>query len=228
MPPVATGRRYDVVVVDNVDAVRNALVSLPATHPATVASVRSFASIDELDLNTPPPDVVILDLWLDRDSALSTPHVPRLRKWGARVLIYTTEERPHPLQQALAAGADGLSLKNDGVDALVSAIAQVASGQRGLSSPLARALLEHSSLKASLTPTEIQTLRALSYGKSPEEIAQRRHVAASTVRTHIESIRRKYAETAKVRVSQTRMIAEGTVDGYVDPRFRHSEDLEIT
>ena len=222
MPP--RNKRYDLVVIDNVDAIRNALLSLPATHPETIGSVRAYAGIEDVDFADPPPAVVILDLWLERDSTLSTPHIARLREWGARVLLYTTEERPHPLQQAMAAGADGLSLKNDGVDALVGAVADVVAGRQGLSSPLARALLEHEMLAARLTPTEIETLRALSYGKTVGEIAARRQVAPSTVGTHIEHIRRKYADSCGVRVSQNRMIAEGSRDGYVDPRFVLPDD----
>lgn len=228
VPSPSGRRRYDIVVIDNVDAIRNALVALPATHPSTIASVRAYSAVNDIDMDVPAPDVVVLDLWLERDSTLSTPHIPRLRQWGARVVLYTTEERPYPLQQALDAGADGLSLKNDGIDALVSTIEQVASGHLGLSSPFARALLRLDALQAQLTATEVDTLRALSYGKSPEEIAVRRHVSVSTVRTHIEHIRQKYAETTGARVSRTRLIAEGEKDGYVDQRFFSDQDPSIT
>lgn len=218
----------DVVVVDNVDAIRSSLASLPNSHPMAIASVSTFAGINDVDFTATPPDVVVLDLWLERDSTPSTPHVRRLRDWGASVLIYTTEERPYPLQAAMAAGADGVSLKNDGIDALVQAIIDVASGQRGLSGPMARALLEHRALTAALTPKEIETLRALSYGKSPEEIATSRFVSTSTIGTQIESIRRKYADAVGSRVNQSRMLAEGARDGYVDLRYLDAEDPEIS
>jgi len=216
----------DIVVVENVDVIRRGLMSLPLTHPGVVASVRAFADVDDIDFSAPAPHVVVLDYWLGREDRPSLAHVERLHDWGALVVLYTTEEHPHPLRLAMRAGIDGLSLKNDGIDALVATISSVGRGETVLSSPLARALVSDQALRASLTTTEIETLRALALGKTPQEIATMRSVAPSTIGTHIEHIRAKYAPSGG-KVNRARMVHLGMQDGYVDRRDA-DEDPENT
>ena len=134
MTSTSNTQALDVVVVENLDVVRRGLLSLPLTHPHAVASVRAFADVDDIDFNGRPPNVVVLDYWLGREDRASLGHVGRLHEWGAHVLLYTTEELPHPLQLAMQAGIDGLCLKNDGIDALVAAIMEVGHGHTVLSS----------------------------------------------------------------------------------------------
>jgi DNA-binding NarL/FixJ family response regulator len=45
-----------------------------------------------------------------------------------------------------------------------------------------------------LTPTELSLLRLLAEGKSKNEIATMRHVEASTIRTHVGNILKKFGE----------------------------------
>jgi DNA-binding NarL/FixJ family response regulator len=144
--------------------------------------------------------------------------VPRLLAWGAHVLLYTSEESPHLLQEALLAGVSGVCLKRDGIDDLVDAISAVGRGGTVLSSSGARALLEHGALRARLTAVEIETLRAVAYGKTTKEIADLRCVEASTVDSHIEHIRRKYADATGTKVNRVTMVRVGVRDGYVDRR----------
>lgn len=215
------------MVIENLDVVRRGLMSLPLTHPHAIASVRTFADVSEIDLTTRPPHVVVLDYWLRRDNQPSLEYVPTLQKWGAHVLLYTTEEAPHPLQRAMQAGVDGLCLKNDGVDALVAAIVSLGHGEAVLSSPLARALISDGALRAKLTPAEVETLRALAYGKTPAEIAKARFLAVSTIETHVEHIRAKYAASTGGKVNRARMLHEGLKDGYLG-RMTEGQDPEIT
>ena len=118
----------DLVALDNQDVVLAGLRSLPISHPEVIRTVVAHRSLTTLDVTTPPPHVVVLDYWLGRDDEDSLDAVSALKAWGAAVLLYTSEERPRPLRAALRAGVDGLCLKNDGLDALVHAVAQVITG----------------------------------------------------------------------------------------------------
>ena len=218
---------YDVVLVDNLDVVRSGLVSLQLTHPEVVRSVRGYERVEELDLTAPPPRVVVLDFWLGSEDESSLDHVEALKAWGAGVLLYTTETTPARLREALDRGIDGLSLKVDGMAALVEAIAVVGAGGTAFNGPLARAVQQDGAVAARLTPAEITVLRGLAYGLTPAQVADRLVVAKSTVVTHTESIRRKYAEATGGKVNRARMIHEGLRDGYLerpDRPEKHAED----
>ncbi len=206
---------YDIVVVDNLDVIRRGVLSLQLSHPDVVRSVRCHSDVDELDFAAPPPHVVVLDYWLGRDNRPCVPDIAPLTEWGARVLLYTSEEAPVPLLEALRAGVDGLCLKNDGLDALVEGIRTVAEGRPAYSGPLARAALDDRALGARLTPAELETLNALGLGLTNAEIARSAQLAESTVNSHVESIRRKYAERLGTKVNRTRLVREGMRDGYL-------------
>lgn len=222
--PSAARPPFDVVAIDNQDVIRAGLVSLQLSHPNVVRSIRTFASVQDLDLTQPPAHVVVLDYWLGRDDHSAVPDIVRLKTWGAHVIMYTSEESPVRLQDALRAGLDGLCLKNDGLPALVAAINDVGLGQPVYSGPLARAALKDDALGAKLTPKEIDVLRLLALGLSAQEMAVASHVEVSTVRTQIESIRRKYAELAGSKVNSVRIVYEAARDGYVDPAFPRSPE----
>lgn len=202
-------------------------MSLPLTHPGSVATVKPYSAVEDIDMDDPAPDVVVLDYWLDQEREPSLDHVGALIAWGARVVLYTSEESPHLLQVALQSGVLGVCLKRDGIDDLVDAITAVGRGTTVLSSSGARALIDDKALAARLTPSEITTLRALAYGKTTKEIAEAHCVEVSTVDTHIEHIRRKYAESTGTKVNRVTMVREALRDGYLDRRYVH-EDPENT
>lgn len=80
--------------------------------------------------------VVLLDLRL-RDGSDVASNVRRLRATGARVLVYTGEQRPALVHRALDEGALGLVLKEDPQDRLVEAIRTAETGEIYVSSRLA-------------------------------------------------------------------------------------------
>lgn len=214
-------------MVEDLDVVRRGLMSLPLTHRESVASVKTFSAVEEIDMDDRAPDVVVLDYWLGSEREPSLDHVAALIGWGAQVLLYTSEESPHLLQLALQAGVLGVCLKRDGIDDLVDAISAVGRGTTVLSSSGARALVDDKALAARLTPSEIATLRAIAYGKTTKEIAEAHCVEVSTVDTHVEHIRRKYAESTGTKVNRVTMLRAGLRDGYLDRRYLH-EDPENT
>lgn len=209
----------DLIVIDNLDVVRAGLQSLTFSHPAVVRTVRAVASIEDLDVTERPVPVVVLDYWLGRDDENALDAVAAIKGWGPAVLLYTSEERPHQLRLALQAGVDGLCLKNDGVDALVAAIAQVSTGSPAYSGPLARAAADDQALRVRLTKAETTVLEGLSYGLGPAEIAERLHVTDATVKTHERHIHDKYRQvTGQERVTRARLLFEALRDGYWDTR----------
>ena len=216
----------DLAVVDNTWTARSAVSTLALTHPQIVRSVRVYEDVDDIDLTEPPPHVLLLDYWLARDDRACLPHLPALKEWGTRILLFTSEERPLHLRRALAAGVDGLCLKNDGPAALLDAIVTVGRGLPVFSSPLARAVATDDRARAQLTAREIDVLEGLAHGLTVDEIAVRLVVSPTTVKTHVQHIHDKYRSVFGDRVNRGRLVHEAHLDGYLDRHASPEADQE--
>jgi len=208
----------DVVVIDNTWTARSAVSTLALTAPTVVRSVRAYEDVSDVDLDEPAPHVILLDYWLGRDERPCIPHVPELKRWGAKVLLFTSEERPIHLRRALQAGVDGLCLKNDSPETLVDAIASAGRGQVVFSSPLAHAAATDDQLRPQLTAREIDVLEGLAYGLTADDIAGRLLLAPATVKSHIQHIHDKYRSVFGDRINRGRLVHEAHRDGYLDTR----------
>ena len=207
----------DVAAVDNLDVVRMGLTNLQFTHSHVVRRISTYAHVRDIDFDAAPPDLVVLDYWLGRDDEASLESIRTLKQWCGAVVLYTSEEAPARLRDALREGIDGLSLKNDGTPALARVIEEVARGRPGWSGPLARAVVNDEAVMADLTREEVRVLRALAGGLTTAQIAQRLQKAPGTVGTQIESIRRRYADVTGRRINRAGMLREGALQGHLDP-----------
>lgn len=215
------GGPFDVVAIDDQDVVRGGLATLPQVAPDVVRTIRVVEHPDRLDLSGPAPDVVVLDFWLERDSEACTPYIAGLKEWGAAVLLFTNEERPGALRDAVSAGIDGLCLKGDGMAALVRAIARAGAGQVAMSGPLARTIAEQARLKSRLTPRQAEVLMGLSLGLTDQEIAERLSIAPKTVGRHIGDIFDIYREVTQcTRMNRTRIVHEAIRRGDLPDPWR--------
>ena len=231
----------DLAVVDNTWTARSAVSTLALTHPQIVRSVRVYEDVDDIDLTEPPPHVLLLDYWLARDDRACLPHLPALKEWGTRILLFTSEERPLHLRRALVVldlgdvaleviahvvRVDGLCLKNDGPAALLDAIVTVGRGLPVFSSPLARAVATDDRARAQLTAREIDVLEGLAHGLTVDEIAVRLVVSPTTVKTHVQHIHDKYRSVFGDRVNRGRLVHEAHLDGYLDRHAGPEADQE--
>lgn len=164
----------------------------------------------------PPPDVVVLDLYLGRDDRLSIPSIAALLELGSHVVLHTAAERPVQLRAAVAAGATGLALKNDGLDALAAVVTQAADGEFVCSSLLADALLTDPTLTPHLTTREIEVLQNIDDGLTQAQVARRLGISEHTVRTHLRTIAVKYVELGREVPNTLRLIREADRDGWLE------------
>ena len=101
-----------------------------------------------------------------------------------RVAVYTADADEHLVAEALAAGADGVVLKDAPLDDLVRALRSVHDGRPYVDPGLAPFGLVRNSGKSGLTPREVEVLRLLADGLSHEEIGRQLEIGPETVRTH--------------------------------------------
>lgn len=181
-----------VAAIDDHAVVREGIeLSLARRAP----DLRLVASVDDVETFLTlgvTADVLLLDLGLADGS--SAPSIPRLTATGAKVLVYTTQEKPVPLRAAVAYGACGVLLKSDPPETLVAAVRGAARGEFCCSGPLAHALLNDPGLVAELSPRQVEILRALDEGLTYRQVAASYGAAkdAASVKTHLARIREKF------------------------------------
>jgi DNA-binding NarL/FixJ family response regulator len=200
-----------VAVVDDHEATRDGLV-IKLDQSDGLRPVGAYADVEALIAGDRMADVVVLDLYQERDGQTSIPHIGRLLERGARVVLYTREEAPVPLRDAVAAGAAGICLKFDGVAALIGAIREVAAGETAYSSAVAAALIEDHELIAKLTDRERDILRHLNDGLNYRQIGALLSIKEGTVKDYMKKIRAKYS---KVGCTPGDVLQRAHAEGYI-------------
>jgi two-component system, NarL family, nitrate/nitrite response regulator NarL len=121
-----------------------------------------------------------------------------------RVAVYTADADEKVVAEVLAAGADGVVLKEAPLPDLVRALSSIERGRPYVDPGLAVAALGRTAGRSGtkLTERELQVLTLLAEGLSHEEIGNRLQIAAETVRTHA----RKAAERLGAR-TRTQAVA---------------------
>jgi DNA-binding NarL/FixJ family response regulator len=130
---------------------------------------------------TPPPDLVLLDIRLPGLSGLDGIALLKQRWPTTVVLILSGLDAPEAVSEALASGAAGHISKAEAADRILERI-EVALGT--LSLPAAEAEAPGSQL----TPRQREILNQLCIGLSNKLIARRLALSENTVRRHVQDI----------------------------------------
>lgn len=179
-----------VATIDNHEVVRDGLTARLVSEGPEIEIVASTASVEEFCELDVGADVVLLDLVLD--SGPSFESIPLLVDTGARVLLYTTEERPIPLRRAVQLGASGILLKRHPTTTVVAAVRAAMAGEFCCSGSTAHALLTDDTTVADLSGRQVEILRALDEGLDYRQTATLLGTSEASVRTHLQRIRDKF------------------------------------
>ena len=215
MTSPAIASTLSVAVLDNQEIVRDGVAAAVGRHSDELRLVGTYGALEEIDLEGLGPDVLVLDLYLGRDDVLVLDHIPALVDWAHFVVLHTAEEKPVTLRRALAQGVHGVSLKNDGTEALVGVIRSAAAGDFVCSSVLAEALVKDTTLTPRLTAREVEVLSNLRDGLTQRQAGSRMRVAEETVRAHLKSIRAKYADAERDVTNAASLVREADRDGWI-------------
>lgn len=133
------------------------------------------------------PDVAVLDLKLPELTGLEV--LAELDEQDCRVpvLVLSAQANEEYVTQARALGAYGFVTKDTPPELLLQHVRDVAQ-RRQVWTAEQRELFRQASIRPSLSPRELEVLRALSTGASNKEIAQRLSLSDGTVRIHVSNI----------------------------------------
>ncbi|GAA2294095.1 response regulator transcription factor [Streptomyces kunmingensis] len=164
------------------------------------------------------PDVVLMDIRMPgMDGIEATRRI--VSAWsgagdGPRILILTTFDMDEYAYAGLRAGASGFLIKDALPEELLAGIRAVAAGDAIVAPALTRRLLDAYVHRlpaapgapaapdpriASLTDREREILTVIAQGWSNAEIAERLHLAESTVKTHVSRILAKTGARDRVQ-----------------------------
>jgi two-component system, NarL family, response regulator NreC len=187
-----------ILIVDDHAVVRSGLRLLLERHDdIEVVAEAGDARKAIFEARAHQPDVILMDVVMPTGSGIdATPEVLK-ESPGAKVLILSMQDDPAYVRQAFAAGASGYVLKEAADAEVVSAIREVANGQRYVHPALgARLVAAEADEQARaeddpLSEREHEVLRLLALGHTNQEIASTLFLSVRTVETHRAHIMQK-------------------------------------
>ncbi|MEU4805147.1 response regulator transcription factor [Actinosynnema sp. NPDC023587] len=211
-----TERRTTAVVIDDHPAVRAGVQLWLTTATPPVQVVDSSADVREAWVGPGAhADVVILDLQLDGPPTLR--EVRRLARTGRRVIVYTMHASDDLALRSLELGALCYLTKAEGEKHLVDAVRAAAQG-RGYTPPtMAGALAaDRRSTRPALSAREYEVLVSWFQSDSKERVARRLGISVSTVNSHLERVRMKYADIGREASTKAALVARAIQDELID------------
>ena len=186
-----------VAIIEDSVTMRQMLIELVDSAPGyrcVCACSTSKEALIEVPKNQ--PDVALMDIHLPDESGINCTARLTEKMPGLQVIMVTVYQDINLIFQALKAGACGYILKRFQPEQIINAIAEVRAGGAPMTSEIARMLVQSFRTPtvvpdAGLTAREAEILELLAEGLSNKEIANKKSIAAGTVRNHLASIFKK-------------------------------------
>jgi DNA-binding NarL/FixJ family response regulator len=163
------------------------------------------------------PDVILMDVGLPDRSGIEVTGDVLKEAPEAKVLVLSMEDDPRYVREAFAAGASGYVLKEAADADLVTALRQVAAGERyvhpALGARMAAAEAEAAARADAdpLSEREREVLRLLALGHTNQEIAQMLFISVRTAETHRAHIMQKLRLNTRAELVRY-ALAEGLLE----------------
>ena len=208
-----------ILVVDDHTLFRRGLTALLGRDPRhRVVGDAADANQAQRRAQELQPDLILLDNHLGGVNGVDA--IPALLEAApkALILMLTVSEDSDDLATALRNGASGYLLKTMEGDALTSAIDRAMKGEHVIAPEMTGKLVsayrsaangqpdtgsrdEPASPLETLTPRELDILRAITAGASNKEIARQFAIAETTVKIHVQHILRKLDVSTRVHAA---------------------------
>ncbi|OBY29897.1 DNA-binding response regulator [Mycolicibacter kumamotonensis] len=206
-----------VAVIDEHDVVHAGIDSWCAQADPPIKVVGSFHSSREMLARYPDIpneiDVVVFDVSIDGDR----PAFDALRamcRAGQRVIVYSQLSTDEVILTCLDMGAVTYLVKTEGQRHLIDAIQAAHSSEPYVGPQMAKALAnDRSSGRTNLSEREKEVLITWFQTESKELVGSRLYIAPTTVRTHLQRARAKYAAVGRPAPTKAALLARAIEDG---------------
>jgi len=205
-----------VAVIDGHDVVHAGVAAWcdPADPP--VELVGAFLRPDEFLTAYPDTpdgvDVVVLDVQVDGRPDLRA--LRALCERGQKVVVFSDLAADEVILSCLDQGAISYLLKSEGRNHLMEAIRTAGTSTPHVGPRMARALHNDAMLgRIRLSEREKEVLIAWFQTESKDAVGQRLYISPTTVRTHLQRARAKYASVGRPAPTKSALLARAIEDG---------------
>lgn len=217
--PAAHNGTAAVAVVDEHDAIHAAvrLWCIQAQPPIPFAG--TFFSAEQFLAEYPSaPGIgpVVLELPKQRDG-VDFSALDRIVSRRHRVIVYSHMATDEVILTALDRGAVTYLAKSESKNHLIDAIRAAGTDTPYVGPRMAMAMLNDSTVgRANLAPREKEVLVAWFRTESKDLVARQLQIAPTTVRTHLQRVRAKYAAVGRPATTKAALVARAIQDGIVN------------
>ena len=160
------------------------------------------------------PQLLILDLMVDRRPPVDPSAVAALVRAGLRIVVLSALASPHLVRQVVRAGVAGIVGKHDSEEDLLTAVCAVARGDEWMTSELAGVIAGDGD-RPRLSVQEERALVLYASGLSLGAVAQSIGVQHDTAKMYLSRVKAKYAAVGRPATSKLDLYQVALVDGYL-------------
>ena len=206
-----------VAIVDEYEVVRAGLEAWLLSH-APVVQVSGFANHREF-LDWFPTaggiDAVVTEIQ-ESGRAPDLNCLRMMRAVGANVIVFSRLSSAEVILRCLDAGALSYLAKSEGRDHLLEAVRRACDSEPYIGPAMAEALHRRNAVgRVTLSEREREVLMAWLRTESKDEVGRMLHIAPATVRTHLQRIRVKYAQTGRPASTKSALFVLAVEDGLI-------------
>jgi DNA-binding NarL/FixJ family response regulator len=210
-----------VAVVDEHDAIHAAVQLWCRQAQPAIRFVGNYFSADEFLAEQSSPSaasvcVVVLEL-KKQHNGVDFAALDRIVSRRYRVIVYSHIATDEVILTALERGAVTYLTKSENKDHLLEAIRAAGTDAPYVGPRMALAMLNDSTVgRANLAPREKEVLIAWFRTESKDHVARQLQIAPTTVRTHLQRVRAKYAAVGRPATTKAALVARAIQDGIVN------------
>ena len=135
---------------------------------------------------------------------------------GSNVVVFSRLASPEVILRSLDAGARSYLTKSEGRDHLLEAVRRACDNEPYIGPAMAAALHRRNAVgRVTLSEREREVLMAWLRTESKDEVGRLLHIAPATVRTHLQRIRVKYAQTGRPASTKSALFVLAVEDGLI-------------